>query len=295
MIKLNRRKLCECGCGQVVKNRFVHNHHRPRLGKGKPKSPPQVCACGICGRITNPGNKYIKGHSYKGKPAANKGMSPSAETVAKRKKSRKGYKHSDETKKKIGEGNKGKIRSIETLQKYSESHIGKRPSEEEKRKNKEALLKYWSIPENRNAHIESIRIACKDAGRNKKIGEATKKFWQNQEWAARQAKAMNKGLCIRPNKPEMAILNILEELFPNQWKYTGDFSLVIDGKSPDFANVNGQKKLIEMFGDYWHKGEDPEDRAKIFKPFGYKTLVVWQHELEDINLLKDKMKEFHNK
>lgn len=70
---------------------------------------------------------------------------------------------------------------------------------------------------------------------------------------------------------------------------------MINGKNPDFTNCNGKKKLIELFGDYWHKGEDPQDRINIFKKFGYDTLVIWESELKDINKVKNKVIKFNKR
>jgi G:T-mismatch repair DNA endonuclease (very short patch repair protein) len=47
-----------------------------------------------------------------------------------------------------------------------------------------------------------------------------------------------------------------------------------------------------MFGDYWNKGEDPEDRKNIFKEFGYETLVIWECELKNIDMVKSKILKF---
>jgi very-short-patch-repair endonuclease len=85
---------------------------------------------------------------------------------------------------------------------------------------------------------------------------------------------------------------ILNSLCPGEWKYVGDGQLIINGRCPDFVNVNGQKKIIELFGDYWHKGENPKDRIKIFEPFGYQTLVIWERELKDLKLVSDKILSF---
>lgn len=73
MGKLNRRKFCECGlCNLVVKlgNRFATGHQTK--GKGKQKSPSQLCACN-CGLMTKPGNTYINGHGRRKylKPTSN--------------------------------------------------------------------------------------------------------------------------------------------------------------------------------------------------------------------------------
>jgi len=112
-------------------------------------------------------------------------------------------------------------------------------------------------------------------------------------------------LCIAtasaPNEKEKQLLGILESLFPNEYKFVGDGELMINGKIPDFVNVNGQKKIIELFGDYWHseervgkpREEHEKERVNIFSSIGYKTLVIWEHELENIKVLTQKLKEFH--
>lgn len=58
-------------------------------------------------------------------------------------------------------------------------------------------------------------------------------------------------------------------------------------------NVNGQKKLIELYGNYWHKNENPNNRIKHFKKYGFDTLVIWEKELKDINRLNKKLEVFH--
>jgi len=73
---------------------------------------------------------------------------------------------------------------------------------------------------------------------------------------------LRKGMCIKPNKVESFLGAVLDEMYPGEWKYTGDFSFMINGKSPDFVNCNGQKKIIELFGDYWHKGDNADDRQQ---------------------------------
>ena len=93
----------------------------------------------------------------------------------------------------------------------------------------------------------------------------------------------------RPTNPELYLENILDGMFPNEWQYTGDGKLVVGGKCPDFMNINGKKQLIELFGDYWHKDENPQIRINHFKCFGYDTLVVWERELQDIEALTEKL------
>jgi very-short-patch-repair endonuclease len=85
----------------------------------------------------------------------------------------------------------------------------------------------------------------------------------------------------KPNKPEAYICSMLQFIRPNEWKYVGDGQFILGGKCPDFVNINGEKKIIELFGDYWHKGQKAQDRIDIFSRYGYKTLVIWENELKN--------------
>ncbi len=147
---------------------------------------------------------------------------------------------------------------------------GKRHTEEAKRKNSEA---HKGKRASRETEFTTERM---------------KALYRDPQYIKKIANSWN----IKPNKPEKIILALLENLYPGQWKYTGDFSFVINGKCPDFVNCNGQKKIIELFGDYWHRGQNPEDRAAIFAPFGYMTLVLWEHELKDLKKTILKIQEF---
>jgi G:T-mismatch repair DNA endonuclease (very short patch repair protein) len=62
---------------------------------------------------------------------------------------------------------------------------------------------------------------------------------------------------------------------------------------PDFININGQKKIVEFFGDYWHKDINRDKiRLKTYKKYGYETLVIWQSELDNMAYVEDKIREF---
>ena len=143
-----------------------------------------------------------------------------------------------------------------------------------------------------------------------KISEAAKrhgtfrKLAKNPEFQRRRMEGLHK----RPNNPEKLLTSILDKEFPNEYKFTGDGSFIIDGLNPDFVNVNGQKKIIEVFGEAYH---DPKvakwkvspratvsGRRKAFKQFGYTTLIVWSQELykggdEGRERLLRKIRRFH--
>lgn len=132
-----------------------------------------------------------------------------------------------------------------------------------------------------------------DPEERKKQSEIFIKLWQDPKYADNQIKATMKGNCIKPNKPELKLNDLLQQLLPNEYKYVGDGEFILAGKCPDFVNINGQKKIIELYGDYWHKGETGKERIELFKQYGYQTLIVWENELEDENLLKEKLLNFN--
>lgn len=90
---------------------------------------------------------------------------------------------------------------------------------------------------------------------------------------------------LLPNKKETKLLELLNKFYPDSgWRYVGDFSLWIGHKNPDF--ISSDNTLIELYGDYWHKGEDPNERIKYFENYGYKCVVIWERELKETKKLK---------
>jgi len=94
-------------------------------------------------------------------------------------------------------------------------------------------------------------------------------------------KKMMQSLHRKPNLAEKKLNSLLQKTCPNEFKYVGNGEFILGGKCPDFMNVNGKKKLIELYGDYWHEGENPQERIDYFKQYGFDTLVLWEHEIRD--------------
>lgn len=91
----------------------------------------------------------------------------------------------------------------------------------------------------------------------------------------------------KPTKPELRAFELIEKACPNEYKYTGDGTLIINYLNPDFANVNGKKKVIEVFGDYWH-GEGAKKwhqtelgRIMAYNSMGFDCLILWASELKN--------------
>lgn len=175
-----------------------------------------------------------------------------------------GKHHSRETKKKIGKAERGENNPMFGVHRFGKDnpHYGKYHSEKSKEKIREKAIKHW----------------------------------QNPEYVEMMIKAQQ----TKPNKAELKLNSILQEILPKEYAINvlGD-KLILGGKIPDFANINGQKKIIEMFGDYWHtiKADSfiktEEGRRQYFKNLGWDTLIIWEHELKNVEQLKQRIVEFN--
>jgi len=66
-------------------------------------------------------------------------------------------------------------------------------------------------------------------------------------------------------------------------------------KNPDFIvrPVNKTKKVIEIFGAYWHPPEEEAKLIALYKEAGYDCLVIWDYEVYD-NSYHEKLAKFLN-
>jgi hypothetical protein len=205
--------------------------------------------------------------------------------------------------------NQGRNPSIEQREKQSDSMKGRILTEDHKAKIKKSMAnssKKIGKPKGTPAWNSGMRkangdhlsygIPCSDEKRKKisiantghvtaektkrKLSLIVKEWWKNPE-NARKALVFNS-----PNKQEQKLTAILESMYPGEWKFVGNGQVIIDGKCPDFININGQKKIIELYGERWHQNHDPQDRINFFKPFGYDTLVIWVRELQNLRRVK---------
>lgn len=99
---------------------------------------------------------------------------------------------------------------------------------------------------------------------------------------------------IKPNRKELALLDIIKQL-SLPYSYVGDGQFILGGKCPDFLNTNGQKKLIELWGNFWHQGQNPQDRIDYFAKYGFETLIIWESELNKPTELEERLLNFDAK
>lgn len=136
-------------------------------------------------------------------------------------------------------------------------------------------------------HRTNHKKAVSSPTSRQKKSRSHKELFKDKEFRERMLKQLLQGLCKRPTKPEIQLESIINKACPNCYEYTGNGKIIIDGLCPDFCNTNGKKKLIEMFGDYWHsekvtgrtKSEEEEQRIHTFSKYGYNTLIIWECEL----------------
>jgi len=253
---------------------------------------------------------------------AHKGQKISEETKQKISEANKGRVVSEDTRRKISESlmdhigaNLGKKFSEEHRRKISEAHKGKTVSNETRRKLSIIVKEQWEDPEYRKrmseAHVgqnpwnrgipcpisEETKQKMSESHKDKtvseetkrKIGEKAKARWSDPEYKTRVVKKVMKAWQMRPNKKEQFLIDLFEENgLP--FRYVGDGSLIIGGKNPDFSDGNG--RLIEHYGEYFHRNDDPQERIDFFKGFGYDCLVVWESELSNPDAVLGRVESF---
>jgi len=207
-----------------------------------------------------------------------------------------GYCHTEVTKRRIGNAHRGMKRSLLTKSRISRAAKNRLPISEETRA-KLSQKKMGNTTMVGKHLTEKTKEKLRQVLTGRFVSEETKRkhreYWADEDWANRQRKLQFEGMQLKPNKPETALLELLNEYYPSEWEYVGDGKIVIERLTPDFINTNGQKLIIEMFGDYWHgKGQKPnsissEKRIQKYAKYGYRTLIIWE---TDITRNKDKVK-----
>lgn len=116
--------------------------------------------------------------------------------------------------------------------------------------------------------------------------ERSKRTWQNPERIKKGWNAL-KAAKTFPNGAERKLLSILNDAYPGSFRYVGDGAKVIGGFCPDFECVTNNKLLVEMYGTYWHRNTQERDTKRIsyLESKGYTVVVIWQHELDDVDLV----------
>jgi very-short-patch-repair endonuclease len=108
--------------------------------------------------------------------------------------------------------------------------------------------------------------------------DVSKKITQRKNIFKARRKASNRTKGI--NKVEHKLWKILGPSF----SYNGNGPRTISGKTPDFI-CESQKIIVELYGNYWHRNEKIRktlDRINLYKDAGYKTVIIWEDEVDPI-------------
>lgn len=142
---------------------------------------------------------------------------------------------------------------------------------------------------------------CRTDKARERNSEAKCKNWNDAEFIKNWMNATH----AKPNKLEKHVATILEELYPKEWAYNGNFEegVVLRGMIPDFININGRKTVVEVFGNAYH---DPETayvevdwkrqefgRVATYARLGYKCVILWEDKIkeEGIDYIREKMED----
>lgn len=218
-----------------------------------------------------------------------------------------GRQHTTKTREKISKARKGKKMPEEYRQRLSMTMKGDgNPFYGRQHSPKTRALLSELIKGKRNSPSteftsERMKKLCQTPKEKERRSRTSKQLWQSKEYAEKTLNAILKSLARRPNKLELKAIGLLDKNFPNEWQYTGNGKVILGKLIPDFINVNGKKKVIEIFGEYWHTGErtknrpnlTKEGRIKEYQQLGFGCLVLWDRDLEDeekaIRLVKNFM------
>jgi len=177
---------------------------------------------------------------------------------------RRGLKWSEEDKKRIGNQHRGKVLSEESKQKLRNLYLGTTLSEKHKQKISESMKGMPGRP-----HTEETK---------KKISAIKKQQWADGVF---DSSAVNYSSYETKLEPVVAKLG---------YKSTIKKRFYIKGANktrvPDFYNSD-TKKIIEIFGEYWHrdrilpngkKHETPGEVIAWYAALGWDCTVVWAKE-----------------
>lgn len=192
----------------------------------------------------------------------------------------------------LGRYVKGHVWTEEEKEVNRQKHLGKTPSIESNLKRSLALKGKPKSP----AHIAKVIEARKGLKHSAESKEKNR-LWHINHWyneMTDEKKALHIKTVLRngkhPNKQEIKLQEFINSL-GLFYKYTGNGSCVINNCNPDFIHTE-KKKIIELFGEYWHRNEDGSERVNKFKDVGYSCLIIWSKELSNLGLLKTKIINF---
>jgi len=117
-----------------------------------------------------------------------------------------------------------------------------------------------------------------------KCRERSLELWQDPVYAK---KVLHRRT---PSGPEKTFMGV-----GTQYRFVGNGQLVIGGKNPDFISIKDDYKLIEIWGEHFKLGRNPQDLIDFYKVRGYDCLVIWASELKHPEQVLVRIQEFEGR
>lgn len=81
-------------------------------------------------------------------------------------------------------------------------------------------------------------------------------------------------------------MSLVEPLAKLGYEHTGLGGFYVTGSDkrtriPDFVNRE-RRQIVEIWGTYWHRGEDPQDLIDWYAAVGWECKVYWETEVGDL-------------
>lgn len=130
-------------------------------------------------------------------------------------------------------------------------------------------------PEQRQRISESLRGHPVSEDTRAKLSARGRDNWQNMEYRQRMLELRD----TYPNGLERSLIPDMDLL---GFRYTGDGSFWVHDRTgshnPDFKQT-GFNRVVEVWGDYWHRDDDPQAALAWYAAHGFAALIVWERDL----------------
>ncbi len=262
--------LCACGCGNPVIrmkqppyswNTYIHNHHRATESfvEDRWREAP-LCACGCGQQVTrkflNRGwRKYVSEEHRLNDPAYHELLSERNfkmwETPGFREN------HSEKMWNYWSDLVNRMEASTRTKKRYEDNPLLRL-------KQSIVTLANWARPEYRKA-----------------ISKSRLESWQNPVYVARVRKGRKGAYKLSPNYLEQDF----DQATSDELVFVGDSGLWYElkngkSKNPDFK-VKDVDKIVELWGTYWHRDQDPDEMIALYAEIGIECMVIWEHDWKE--------------
>ena len=158
--------------------------------------------------------------------------------------------------------------------------LGRKHTKEAKEKIRQAALSRPYPSEETRKKLATWTGKTHSEETKKKMSATRLEIWADASFREKMKTVFPQWTQIKPNGLERRIIDIL----PQNVRYTGNgtwWKLLPNGKrkNPDFK-VTGKNKVVEVFGDYWHRGENPQELIDQYRQVGLDCLVLWESEIK---------------